>query len=117
MADPVDSDDVPVKFARTAADGTRDPMYVFIHDLTAAQWMLTPHRWPRRKSAYVERNGIKTYGALRSMTLAMYEYAHLETMNLQQCLAIRNPETYAWFALTVLLQTVFGSVAPKSMMG
>lgn len=38
------------------------------------------------------------------MTLAMYEHADIETRVLNQCGDSHNPESYAWFGLTMLMQ-------------
>lgn len=73
--------------------------------------MLTAHRWPTEKDGYYHIDDHRTYGALQSMSLAMYDRARVETTNWMASLAIRNPESYAWFALTMAIQAVVGLVS------
>ncbi|KAF2173243.1 hypothetical protein M409DRAFT_49716 [Zasmidium cellare ATCC 36951] len=90
FTEPVDSVDVPTKFAKRNADGSRDP------------------RWPAEKAGYRHFDEHRTWGALQRMSLAMFERARDETMDWKQSLPIRNPESYAWFALTLAIQLVVG---------
>ncbi|KAF2172822.1 hypothetical protein M409DRAFT_49348 [Zasmidium cellare ATCC 36951] len=44
-----------------------------------------------------------TYGALQSLTLALYELAYPETLDLHDLESLTSAENYAWFGLTLLL--------------
>lgn len=73
-------------------------------------------RWPAEKAGYRHFDEHRTWGALQSMSLAMFERARGETMDWKQSLPIRNPESYAWFALTLAIQLVVGSVRLRNIL-
>lgn len=86
LVSPADSPDHEVQFPKMDADGKRD------------------QNWPEKKSAFDEhRSSSNVYGALQSMTLALYDNADPETTKFEDLLAVRSPENLAWLSWGIMV--------------
>ncbi|KAK4507183.1 hypothetical protein PRZ48_000917 [Zasmidium cellare] len=96
-----DMEDESVIFPKRQPDGKPHPEFVHPQGQLFDQ-SADISSWPDQKTGF-RTSGMNTCGGIQCMTLPMYTLASKETKDLKHMGELRNPESYAWFSLTLYL--------------